>query len=43
MTSGHDRFTVANFPSHGKQQQNEQQQKDDTFLDIVPHVEEIIE
>lgn len=38
MTSGHDRFTVANFPSQCKQQQ-----KDETFLDTVPQIEEIIE
>ena len=43
MTSGHDRFTIASSPFQGKQQQNEKQQKDDTFLDIVPPIEEIIE
>lgn len=43
MTPGHDRVTVANFPSQCKQQQNEQQQKHEMFLDIVPQTEEIIE
>ena len=43
MTPGHERVTVANFPSQCKQQQNEQQQKDEMFLDIVPQIEEIIE
>lgn len=31
MTSGHDRFTVANFPS----QCNSNNEKDETFLDTV--------
>lgn len=39
-TSGYDRFTVANFSSQCKQQQNGNEAM---FLDVVPQIEEIIE